>query len=184
MGNPGQQRQAGETDGQRAADKAAVGQYLTIVAPQVGGREFLTLQRSRLRHGFPQAVKGKRSQCGEQYEHALPRRYVDQRGTGQRPQQRGNQRYVGHQRGDFDAHRLFKRLLDGGVTHCADKAQANPLQETHKDKLFDAGHQQNSQTGDDKKRHAGQHNRATPAPIRQRPQQPLQENTAGQIGGH
>ncbi|MNZ80169.1 hypothetical protein D3C78_987970 [compost metagenome] len=184
MGNPGQQRQAGEANGQRPADKTTVGQHLAIVTPQVGGREFLALQRRGFRHRFPQAIEGKGRQRSEQHKHALPRRDVDQRSTGQWSEQRGNQRHVGHQCGDFYAHRFLKRFLYRGVADRADKAQANPLQETHKDKLLDAGHQQNRQAGDDKERHTRQHHRATTTAIRQWPQQPLQENTAGQIGGH
>ena len=87
---------------------------------------------------------------------------------GQRPQQRGDQRHVSHQRGDFDTCRLFKRLLNGGIAHRTDKAQADPLQEAHHDKLFDIGDQQNGQAGDDKEQHPGQHHRAAATAIRQR----------------
>ena len=109
---------------------------------------------------------------------------MDQRRAGQRPEQRGDQRHVGHQCGDLDAHRFFKRLLNGGVADGADKAQADALQETHGDELFDGGDQQDRRAGDDKERYPGQHHRATAAAIRQRPEQPLQEDAAGQIGGH
>ncbi len=165
LGDPGQQRQAGETDRQGAAQEAAVAQHLAVVAPQVGGGERLALQRGGLRHGFPQAVEGDGRQRRKQHEHALPRCDVDQRRTGQRPQQRGDQRHVSHQGGDFDAHRLFERLLNRGVADRADKAQADALQETHGDELLDGGDQQDRQAGDDKERHPGQHHRATAAAI-------------------
>ena len=89
-------------------------------------------------------------------------------GAHQRPEQGSDQRHVRHQRGDFDTHRLFKRLLNGRIPHGADKAQAHPLQETQQSKLFNILRQQRGKAGDDEPHHARQHHRATANTIRQR----------------
>ena len=94
-------------------------------------------------------------------------------GAHQRPQQRGNQRHVGHQGGDFNTHRLLKGLLDRRVADRADKTQADPLQEAQQGELFNGLRQQRRQAGDDKPHHPGQHHRTAANTVRQRPQQPL-----------
>ncbi|CAH0223258.1 hypothetical protein SRABI106_02011 [Rahnella aquatilis] len=90
---------------------------------------------------------------------------MDQRRTGQRPEQRRNQRDIRHHGRDFNTHRLFEGFLYRGIADRADKAQADALQETHHHKLFNVLYEQNGQTGDDEKAHARQHDRTTPAPV-------------------
>ena len=102
----------------------------------------------------------------------------------QRPEQRRNQRDVGHQGGDLDAHRLFKRLLYRRIADRADKAQADTLQKAQQRELLNSLRQQRRQASYDKPHYPGQHHRTTADAVRKRPQQPLQKHTAGQIGGH
>ena len=184
LGNPRQQRQADKTGRQRAGDEAQILQHQAIIAAQLFHRQLLAHPRRGFRHRALQAHKGNSGQHGKQHEHHFPRQDVDPGRPHQRPQQRGNQRNVRHQGGDFDAHRLLKRLLNGGISHRADEAQTNPLQKAQQRELLNRLRQQRGQTGDDKPHHPGEHHRSTADTIRQRPQQPLQKHTAGEIGGH
>ena len=173
LGNPRQQRQADKASGQRAGDEAQVLQHQPIVAAQLFHRQLFAQPRRGLRHRPLQAEERDGRQHGEQDKHHLPRQDMHPGGAHQRPQQRGNQRHVGHQGGDFNTHRLLKGLLDRRVADRADKAQADPLQEAQQGELFNGLRQQRRQAGDDKPHHPGQHHRTAANTVRQRPQQPL-----------
>ncbi len=116
-----------------------------------------------------QAKEGDGRQHREEDKHRFPRRVMHPGRAHQRPEQRRDQRYVGHQRGDFNAHRLLERFLDRRIPHRADKAQADALQKAQEGELLDILRQQRGKAGEDKPHHAGQHYRTAADAVGERP---------------